>query len=595
MTDANHAFDLASLRAGYRSGELRPADVVAEVAARIAARGDDHVWIHRLSNDAIVAYLRGLDGKDPATLPLYGVPFAIKDNIDLAGAPTTIGCPAAAYMAERSAPAVARAIAAGAIPIGKTNLDQFATGLVGVRSPYGVPANPFDPAFISGGSSSGSAVAVAAGLVSFALGTDTAGSGRVPAAFTNVVGLKPTRGRISTIDVVPACRTLDCVSVFALTCADAAGVLAAIEGFDAADVFSRPAPSSEPGVIGGGFRFGVPRAEDLAALDGANAQLFAVAIARLHALGGEPVTVDLEPFFEAGRLLYGGPWLAERYAAVHARITSPDVLLPVIRDVIAPGGRPSAMDAFAGYYRLLALRRAADAVWNTVDVLLTPTAPTIFRITDVLADPIESNARLGCFTTFVNLLDLSALAVPAGFRPDGLPFGVSLVAPPFHEARLLALGSRLHTAAGVSMGATGHPVPAPVPARAPTSERVEVVVCGAHMTGLPLNSKLVARGGRFVEATKTAPVYRMVDLGDGRPGLERVTSGAAIEVEVWDLPVEGFGALVAEIPPPLGVGSVKLASGREVKGFLCESIAARDAVDITHFGGWRNYRAQSGR
>ncbi len=591
MPDDGLSLDLGALRRSYASGTLRPGDVVAEVSARIAARGDDHVWIHRTSDEEIAAYVRALDGKDAATLPLYGVPFAIKDNIDLAGAATTIACPAAAYTAEGSATAVARAIAAGAIPIGKTNLDQFATGLVGVRSPYGVPVNPFDPAFVPGGSSSGSAVAVAAGLVSFALGTDTAGSGRVPAAFTNVVGLKPTRGRVSAKGVVPACRTLDCVSIFALTCADAADVLAAIEGFDVADPFSRAVPRSEPAGVGARFRFGVPRPADLAVLDAASAELFEAATARLAGLGGAPVTVDLGPFFAAGRLLYDGPWLAERHAAIHERLASAGeaALLPVIRAVVAPGAHPSAAAAFAGFYRLRELRRMTEPVWNDVDVLLAPTAPTIPRIAEVRADPIAQNARLGLFTTFVNLLDLTAVAVPAGLRPDGLPFGVSLLAPGFHEARLLELGHRLHAAAAVAMGATRHPVPDPRPRRRRMPGGVEVVVCGAHMTGLPLNARLVDRGGRLVEATATAPVYRMVDLGDGRPGLERVAAGAAIEVEVWELPIEGFGALVAEIPPPLGIGSVRLASGRDVKGFLCEAVAAREATDITSYGGWRRY------
>jgi allophanate hydrolase len=336
----------------------------------------------------------------------------------------------------------------------------------------------------------------------------------------------------------------------------------------------------------------VPRAEDLAELDAANAELFHAASARLGELGGEPVPVDLTPFFAAGRLLYGGAWLAERYAAIQARIaTCPDALHPVVRDVIAGGARPSAVDAFEAYYRLRGLARTTQPLWKQIDVLLAPTAPGIPRIADVLADPIDQNARLGRFTTFVNLLDLSALAVPAGFRPDGLPFGVSLLAPAFHEARLLELGHRLHAAAAIPMGATPHPVPEPAPSRARASARVEVAVCGAHMSGLRLNSRLVDRGARLVEVTATAPAYRLVDLGDGRPGLERVAGGAAIEVEVWDLPVEGFGALVAEIPAPLGIGTITLAGGRAVKGFLCETVAARDAVDITHYGGWRKYLA----
>jgi allophanate hydrolase len=587
---ADLSLDLATLQAQYRRGTLSPADVVDEVLGRIEARGDDHVWIHRLSRDEIATYLRALDGRDPGTATLYGVPFAIKDNFDLAGTPTTAACPAFAYLAARTATAVAHAIAAGAIPIGKTNLDQFATGLVGVRSPYGTAVNPFDAAMIPGGSSSGSAVAVAAGLVSFAFGTDTAGSGRVPAALNNIVGLKPTRGLVSTSGLVPACRSLDCTSIFALSSDDAARVLAAVSGFDPTDPFSRPPPVA-PAAAPHPYRFGVPRPAQRELFgNAAGERLYDAAIDRLRADGGEPEDVDLEPFLAAGRLLYDGPWVAERYAAIREFIDAhPDALHPVTRAIIGSGARPCAADAFAAYYRLRELRRALEPVWQRIDLLLLPTVATSYTVRAVEADPIGLNARLGHYTNFVNLLDLCAIAVPAGFQPDGLPFGVTLLAPAFRENVLLPVAARLHAAACVPMGATGCPLPAAAPAAGNATGFVELVVCGAHMSGLPLNHQLTGRGARLLETTRTAPEYRLVALPDGRPGLERVASGAAVEVEVWAVPAEQLGSFIAAIPPPLGIGTVRLAGGREAKGFLCESIAACQAIDITAHGGWRAY------
>ncbi len=581
-----------SLRSAYAAG-ARPDEVIDDVLARIAARGDDHVWIRVLTRAEIEPYLRALAGRDPTTAPLYGLPFAIKDNIDLAGVPTTAACPAFAYTPAQTATAVARAIAAGAIPIGKTNLDQFATGLVGVRSPYGTPINPFDPTLIPGGSSSGSAVAVAAGLVSFAFGTDTAGSGRVPAALNNVVGLKPTCGLVSTSGVVPACRTLDCVSVFALSVDDAARVLAAVGGFDPADPFSRPAPPLGPPPPRA-LRFGVPpMAQREWFGNAAAAPLFAAAIAHLQAAGGEAVEVDLTPLLDAGRLLYGGPWVAERYAAIRSFIdASPEALHPVTRAVIAGGAAPSAADAFAASYRLRELKRALEPMWQRLDVLLLPTFGASHSVAAVEADPLRLNAQLGHYTTFVNLLDLSGIAVPAGFQPDGRPWGVTLLAPAFHESVLLPLAARLHVASGVPMGASGAPLPAPVDAATSDAARVELVVCGAHMSGLPLNHQLSDRGGRLERVTRTVAEYRLVALPDGRPGLERVARGAAIEVEVWSLPVEQLGSFVAAIPPPLGIGTVRLAGGASAKGFLCESLAAAAATDISAYGGWRAWLAR---
>jgi allophanate hydrolase len=594
------SLDLSTLRAGYRSGAFSPAEVVREALRRADEAPERYVWIHRLSEAEVLRHVDALAGRSVEALPLYGVPFAIKDNIDLAGVPTTAACPEYAYVPGRSAFVVERLVAAGAIPVGKTNLDQFATGLVGTRSPYGACRNAFDPAFVSGGSSSGSAVAVASGLAAFALGTDTAGSGRVPAAFNNLIGLKPTPGLLSTGGVVPACRSLDCVSVFALTAGDAAAVLAVAEGFDPADPYSRrPPPRREgsPVIPEGGFRFGVPRPDQREFFgDAACAALFEAAVARLAGLGGRPVPVDLAPFLEAARLLYEGPWVAERAAALGGFLTArPEALHPVTRGVIEPGLGLSAVQAFEGQYRLRALARQVEAVWREVDLLLTPTAGTVYRIAEVEADPLRLNARLGRYTNFVNLLDLAAVAVPAGFRADGLPFGVTLAAPAFADRSLLALADRLHRVAGVALGATGHAAPAGTPMAWPTAERVPVAVCGAHLSDLPLNHQLTERGARLAARTRTAPVYRLFALPGGpphRPGLVRAEGGGAIEVEVWDLPAGQLGSFFGLIPAPLGLGWVELEDGRRVPGFLCEAYATAGAEDITGLGGWRAYLAR---
>jgi allophanate hydrolase len=588
------SLDISNLRRLYRERALTPSALVTQLHARLA--GDDplHIWITRLTREQLLGYARALEARDPASLPLYGIPFAIKDNIDLAGVPTTAGCPEYAYTPSQSATVVQRLIDAGAIPIGKTNLDQFATGLNGTRSPYGACRNSFDPDFIAGGSSSGSAVATVLGLVSFALGTDTAGSGRVPAAFNNLVGLKPTRGLLSTAGVVPACRTLDCVSVFALTAGDAQAVLDVAAGFDARDPYSRHA---RPGraLPAPRFRFGVPKAEQLEFFGNQEyASLFDAAVAQLTALGGERVEIDLAPFLEAARLLYEGPWLAERYVAIRDFIESkPEALHPVTRTVIEKGRTPSAADTFAAMYRLAELRRAVEPILESVDVIVTPTAGTIYRIAELEADPLQPNSNLGYYTNFMNLLDLAAVSVPAGFAPDGLPFGITLFADAFHERALLDLAARLEQAQALPLGATGKPRPPIQPVSVPPPGYTAVAVCGAHLRGLPLNHQLSERGGFFLEATHTAPQYRFYALPGGppfRPGLVRVTeNGAAIEVEIWALPTAAYGSFVAGIPAPLGIGSVVLADGRSVQGFVCEAYALAGAQDITHLGGWRRY------
>ena len=464
--DATMSLDLVRLRRSLLAGKLGASALIDEVLRRIAGADGDHVWISRVPEGALRAAAAALDeraAREPEAirrLPLFAIPFAVKDNIDVAGLATTAGCPDFAYRATTTAACVARLEAAGAILVGKTNMDQFATGLVGTRSPYGVPKNPFDARFIPGGSSSGSAVAVAAGLVSFALGSDTAGSGRVPAAFNNIVGLKPTRGRVSTRGVVPACRSLDCVSIFALTCDDAAQILAICGFYDAADPFSRTAPAAAA-EIEAPFRFAMPDAAAIDWSDGSDAPALFAAAASLEALGGTRVAVDLAPFLAAGDMLYNGPWVAERLAAIGDFLRrSPGSLLPVTSGIIAAGADYRAVDAYRASYRLAELRREADALWPQADLLLLPTAVLHPTIAAVAAEPTLLNARLGRYSSFANLLDLAAIAVPAGFRDDGLPFGVSLIAPAFQDEALAALGARLQRRLGLPLGATGHPLPA---------------------------------------------------------------------------------------------------------------------------------------
>ncbi|MHB1145737.1 MAG: allophanate hydrolase [Thiobacillus sp.] len=596
----NPSLNIASLRQRYLSGALTPLSLVDERLARMAGEDTHHIWISRLDADALRAYARNLEGRDIASLPLYGIPFAIKDNIDLAGLPTTAGCPEFAYMPERSAAVVQRLIDAGAIPLGKTNLDQFATGLNGTRSPYGACRNSFNPDYISGGSSSGSAVAVALGLASFSLGTDTAGSGRVPAAFNHLVGHKPSCGALSTRGVVPACRSLDAVSIFALTAGDVERVLAVAAGFDADDEYSRPLePHGFDFGRARGFRFGVPLQKDLTFFGNTEPErLFGEAVERLKTLGGTPVEVDLAPFLETARLLYGGPWVAERYLAIRDFFDAqPENVFPPVREIIAGGRDVSAADTFAHLYTLRALKRVCDAVWNDIDVMLTPTAGTIYRIAEMEADPIRLNSRLGYYTNFMNLLDLAATAVPAGFQRDGLPFGVTLIAPPHQDGPLLHLASCMQQALGGKLGATDHVLPGAEMLELLPSGQVRVAVVGAHLSGLPLNHQLTERNARLVSTTQTAPKYRFYALPDGkRPGLIQVENdGAAIACEVWEMPASQFGSFVAGIPAPLGIGKLELADGSGVNGFICEGIGVADAKDITEYGGWRAWLAGRGK
>jgi allophanate hydrolase len=596
------SLDLGALAGRYEDG-ARPAEVLAELFAVMDARvdegGDDSVWIACTDRAQLLAEAKELERRRAAgqPLPLFGVPFAVKDNIDVAGLPTTAACPAFSYTPKVDAPVVARLRAAGALCLGKTNLDQFATGLVGVRSPYGVPRNPFDARYIPGGSSSGSAVAVAAGLASFALGTDTAGSGRIPAAFNNIVGLKPTRGVLSTTGVVPACRSLDCVSVFALTVEDAAQVAELLRGYDESDPGARPdagavrfAPTAAPPR----FRFGVPAGPALDFRGDLAAQsVFERTVETLVASGGQRVELDFAPFREAAGLLYDGPFVAERLAATGALLASaPGAIIGPVRTILESAARFDAAAAFEAQHRLRQLRRVAARALAAVDFLLVPTTPTIFRIDEVEADPLGLNAALGAYANFVNLLDLAAVAVPTGFRADGLPAGATVIGPAGSDARLAAFASLVHRATSRTLGAGPHPLPAPAPVT-PDASLISIAVVGAHLSGQPLNHQLTMLDSRFVRATRTAPVYRLYALPNttpAKPGLARVDSdGVAIEVEVWGLSAEAFGIFVAAVPPPLCIGNLSLEDGTRVSGFLCEGYALAGATDISTFGGWRAY------
>ena len=587
---------ICNLLADYQAGRTSPVEVMESVLEAIATAPERNAWITLLPRERVLAMAQALVSRRPESLPLYGIPFAIKDNIDLAGIPTSAGCPEYAYTPSESAFVVRRLIDAGAIPVGKTNLDQFATGLVGTRSPHGACQNSFDPVYISGGSSSGSAVAVATGLVSFALGTDTAGSGRVPAAFNNLIGLKPTLGALSCRGVVPACRSLDAVSIFALTADDARRVYAVARGFDPADPYSRAQADEQRGARNlEGLLLGLPGPSQLSFFGDADySRLFAETVGQLQAFGAQPVEIDFEPFLAAARLLYEGPWVAERYCAVGDFLEQhPEAVYPVTRQIISGGKHPTAADAFRSQYRLMELRRATEQTWSGVDVLVTPTAGTIYRIDAVNADPVRLNSNLGYYTNFVNLLDLAAVAVPAGFRNDGIPFGVSIVGRAGSDYELLELAGRVQRARVERIGALDAPLPPLRQSAPPAEDDISVAVCGAHMRGLPLNHQLTGRGARFLRRTRTNPVYTLYALPGGpphRPGLIRVAhGGAAIEVEVWAVPAAEFGSFVNAVPAPLTIGKVELQDGSRVSGFVCEAYAAEGARDITSLGGWRGY------
>jgi allophanate hydrolase len=586
-------FRVGALSDAYRSGALTPADVIREAGRRIAARGDDGVWI-ALDVDGALAAATALGTEPDPTRPLWGIPFAVKDNIDVAGWETTAACPGFGYTPDETATAVRKLQEAGAILVGKTNLDQFATGLNGTRSPYGIPRSVSDPSMISGGSSSGSAVAVAGGLVAFALGTDTAGSGRVPAALNGIVGHKPSRGLVSAAGIVPACRSLDCVSVFAHSVGEAAVVVDILAGVDPADPWTRalPGPVGEE-VAARGLRLAVPAFAELSQEHGYD-RAWDAALEPLAAAGVDLVEVDLTGFAEAGRLLYDGPWIAERLAGTAEFLDErPEDVHPVIRTLLERGRSISGVDVFRGVDRLRLLERDAAEVLGGVDALLTPTAATTFTVDEMLADPIERNARLGQFTTFGNLLDLAAIAVPtAAGRPDR-PFGVSVIVPAGADARAYAVAAALEQVftpgpiAPLEVGGAHAGTPLAEPTLA-------IAVVGAHLSGMPLHGELVALDARLRKTAVTAPEYRLyaLDTAPLKPGLIRVgPGGAAIQVEVYDLPITNVGTFLAGIASPLGLGTVRLGTGEEVHGFLCEPIAVEGARDVSAHGGWRAYVA----
>ena len=598
MPTPSNAFTLADWQQAYCDARS-PAELLT--ALRQQLRADDNAWIALASDAQLSTQLDALAqrlaaaGGDRNKLPLYGVPFAIKDNIDAAGWPTTAACPEFAYSAEQDATVVARLRAAGAILIGKTNLDQFATGLVGTRSPYGAVGNSFDPAYVSGGSSSGSASVVARGLVPFSLGTDTAGSGRVPAGFNNIVGLKPSKGWLSTSGLVPACRTLDCISIFALTVSDAQTVAQIAGGFDASDAYSRHNPNSAP--------VGMPKAPRLAIPDQLeffgdeqNQAVYEQALAHLREMGATITAIDFSPFRALAEQLYYGSWVAERTVALAEMLeTKADAINPVVRGIVENGRKYSACDAYQAEYIRADLSRQINAALAGFDALVVPTSPTLRTHAEMQDEPVLFNSQFGTYTNFTNLADLSALAVPAGFRADGLPAGITLIAPAWHDQALAAFGQRWQQALKLPLGATARPLPEILPSTTPAPGCVRIAVVGAHLTGMPLNFQLTSRDAVWVEQTSSAANYRLYALPGTvppKPGLARVAAdGAAIIVELWDIPQARFGEFVAEVPAPLGIGNVQLADGRWVKGFICEPYALSDARDITSFGGWRAFIA----
>lgn len=578
------SFDLSSLQAAYRSGTT-VREVIAEALARCRA-DTHHAFIHVLTDAEVAPLVARLDGVDPASLPLFGVPFVIKDNIDLAGIPTTAGCPEFAYTPTESAFLIQQLIAAGAVPVGKANLDQFATGLNGTRSPYGAPRNPYNLTYVSGGSSSGSSVAVAAGLVDFALGTDTAGSGRVPAAFQHLIGFKPSKGRWSNRGLVPACRTLDCISVFTNDTDDARLIDSVVAGFDAADPYSKALADLPRGRA----TIGVPSREQRAWFgDSESEYLYDRALNTLAGLA-DVVEIDIAPLQEAAMLLYGGPWVAERTAAVASILASnPDAIDPTVRAVVEPGLTTSAVDLFNGIYRLAELKRQADLLWQDIDLLAFPTTGTTYRVAELLAAPITLNSALGFYTNFVNLLDMAALAVPAGARANGTGFGITLIGPADTDRALLDVADAYRDAADF-------PSLPPLDLEG-RMQTVKLAVVGAHLKDMPLHWQLTSRDAKFVGAFETAPTYRLYAIADSvppKPALVHSADGAAIALEIYELGAAEFGSFVAEVPAPLAIGTVTLADGSSVKGFVAEPRAVTGAEDITSLGGWRAFINRKG-
>ena len=590
---------IEELVSGTKEGRWTICDIIEEVIQRRNTCERQSIWIEQVNDDTLINYAKNLDVEGCLDRPLWGVPFAVKDNIDVDGYSTTAGCPSYAYTPNRSAHVVQKLLDAGAILVGKTNMDQFATGLVGTRSPYGVCRNVYNPDYISGGSSSGSAVCVGLGLVSFSLGTDTAGSGRVPASFNNLVGVKPTRGVIGASGIVPACKSLDCVSIFANTVADGYLLLDVCKGLDSSDPYSREISNATgnrdiKGIQnvqskGNIKRIGVPLKHqrqffgDLEA-----AQIFSDAIKNLNTLQYDICEIDFTLFFEAAKLLYEGPWVCERDVAVGDFIQSnPSACESAVRSIIASSRSYSARNVFEGFYRLEELKSRLLSIWSAVDLLMTPTTPTIYRVEEVLAEPLALNSRLGFYTNFVNLLDLCACAVPAGWKKAGVPFGVTFIGPTFSDFEMAAVAKEYEGTLTIDK-----PIASPVDLG---DKYIDLVVLGAHLSGQPLNYQLTSRGAYLLSKCRTAPCYQFYALAQTtpeKPGLVRVTDGGVrIEVEVWRLSVSAFGSFVNEVPAPLTIGTIELDNGRWVNGFLCEPVALECAVNISRHGGWLNYLA----
>ncbi len=584
---------LPSLRAAYAAG-TPPMEVVEQVFARIEAVGDPNIFLCLFDKAEVLAAAEALGPFDPDK-PLWGVPYAVKDNIDVAGKPTTAACPAFAYTADDDAFVVQQLAAAGALLIGKTNLDQFATGLVGVRTPYGAPLNSLDPAIVPGGSSGGSGVAVGHGIVSFALGTDTAGSGRVPAALNNIVGVKPTLGTLSASGLVPACRTLDTISVFALTVEDGFTAFSAASGYDAADSYSRDIPAGDlcaPAPV----RLGIPSPDTIEFFgDETQSAAYYAALELMKTYGCEIVEVDFSPFYAVAEMLYYGAWVAERYAAIDEMMTqTPDAVFPVTRQIIGAAEKLSAVDTFKGIYRLKDLIRQAEPLLDGIDALCVPTIPTFYTVADLEADPVTPNSNFGTYTNFVNLMDMCGIAVPAPARTDGRPGSLTFLAPAGQDAKVAALATVIEAAGDRTLGATGWTRPVTELPPAPAKGTIDIAVCGAHMSGLPLNHTLIDRGATLVTASETAPDYAFYALPSdtvARPGLVRVGAGKGVSVklEVWRMPETEFGSFMQTIPAPLGIGTIQLSNGETVQGFLCEAIAADGAKDISDLADWRSF------
>ena len=592
------------LRSRYRDGSLTPASLVEHLFEKSQQFASKNIWIQQLSLAQLFEYTDALTRENFDNKPLWGIPFVIKDNIDLAKIPTTAACEAFAYEPQESAFVVAQLINAGAIPLGKANLDQFATGLVGVRSPekWGPCKNAFNDNYVSGGSSSGSAVSVALGLATFSLGTDTAGSGRIPAAFNNIIGLKPSRGLLSCSGVVPACRSLDCVTIFAASVDDAHSVFQVAAEFDLSDAYARKKSDrnlKNYGRVSAPFSFAVPQAEQLNFFGNKSAQhAFENAVSKMEALGGTKTIIDFSPFLEAAKLLYSGPWVAERYVATEKIFTdNPEAMLPVIKQIIGSQTSATAADAFKAFYTLQEYKQQADQIIQQFDFILTPTAGTIYTQADLHEKPIENNSNLGFYTNYMNLLDYSAIAVPAGFIEtslgDNMPFGITLVGKALDDNKLLSFANLWQSQCDYLIGATDWKMPSLSESTPATFDTVDIVVCGAHLDGLPLNWQLTERDAVFIEATRTSKNYRFYALAGGppkRPGLIRdENNGEQIEVEIWRLPSNQFGSFVAGIPQPLGIGKVELEDGRWLSSFICEGYAIHSAQEITELKSWLKF------